>query len=275
MGKISIIIPTHNRSSLLKRAAESVLNQNYSNLEIIIIDDASTDDTKEVIQSINDKRIVYIRNSTNKGANFSRNTGLKKSTGEYIAFLDDDDYYSDETKLKKQVELFHENKNLVFCGCGYFDKSTGKKRFPVVKGNISEKLLLNYSDIETSTILIKSKTIEKIGFLDEKLPSEQNHDFFYRISKKGEFDFIDEIMVIKDEPETQISSNPKNKVIGYILYHKKHFKDIKKLGFKKMLFTFFKTNIVTFLFLTSILFRGNIKAIQIIDELIKNKKHKT
>ena len=270
-GKISIIIPTYNRSNYVKRAVESVLDQSYENTEIIVIDDASVDDTRETIESIKDKRIKYIRNKENKGANFSRNKGIKKSTGKYISFLDDDDFFSDKNKLKKQVELFLKNKNVVFVGCGYYDKSIDKERYPKIKGKISEKLLMNFSDIETSTILIDKKTVEKIGLFDEKLPSEQNHDFFYRISKKGEFDYLDKVMVNKDNPETQISSTSKNKILGYLLFHKKHFKDMKKLGYKKLLQLTLKFMLVSFLFSTSIFFKNNLKATQKLDEIIKSK----
>jgi len=270
-NKVSIIIPTYNRSHLLKRSVESVLDQRYSNIEIIVIDDASKDNSKEVLEAINDNRIIYIRNIKNKGANFSRNLGLEKSSGEYIAFLDDDDYYSDENKLLKQLELFHKNKKLVFVGCGYYDKSSNKKRYPKVKGKISKDLLLNFSDIETSTIVIKKCAIEKVGFFDESLPSEQNHDFFYRISKVGEFDYLDEVMVIKDQPKNQISSNPKNKIFGYILFHKKHIKDIKNLNLKKKIYLLFKFCIVSFLYSTSLISKKNIKIVRFINLFMRNK----
>ncbi len=270
--KISVIIPTYNRSFLLKRAVRSVLDQNYSNLELIIVDDASSDNTKDNIKKLRDQRIFYIKNSRNKGPNFSRNLGLRKSRGDYIAFLDDDDYYSDKNKLKKQVELFNKNKKLVFVGCQYFDKLTQTKRSPHLKGKISKNLLLNFSDIETSTILIKTSAIEKVGFFDESLPSEQNHDFFYRISKVGEFDYLDEVMVIKDQPETQISSNPKNKIFGYILFHKKHFRDIKYLNLKKKVYLFFKFCIVTFFYSTSIISKKNIKIVRFINLFMRNKE---
>jgi len=256
--KISIIIPTRNRSNYLKRAIESVLQQSYQNIEIIVVDDASTDDTEKVVRSFKDSRIIYIKNRERQGPNFCRNVGLKKASGKYIAFLDDDDYYSDKDKLKKQIDLFKKNENLGFVGSSYYDISLQRKRTPNIKGRIDKTLLTTFSDIETSTIVIKKDVIEKVGLLDEAFKSQQNHDFFYRISKVSEFDFLPEITVIKDAPPMQISTNIKNKLQGYILFHKKHFKDIKNLPFRKFMFVMLK-----FLFTISIL---------IIEAIIRNNK---
>ena len=105
MPKISVVIPTHNRASFLKKAIESVLRQSYTNLEVIIVDDNSTDNTKEVVNSYKDKRIKYIVHDKNKGGAVARNTGIIASTGDIVAFLDDDDEWLPE-KIKKQMELF-------------------------------------------------------------------------------------------------------------------------------------------------------------------------
>lgn len=92
---ISIVIPTYNRGKFISRAIDSIINQNYKNLEIVIVDDGSTDDTENVIKKyqIGEKRIKYIKNTVNRGVNYSRNCGIKASTGEWIAFLDSDDEY--------------------------------------------------------------------------------------------------------------------------------------------------------------------------------------
>jgi glycosyltransferase involved in cell wall biosynthesis len=269
-NKISIIIPTYNRKKLLQRALASIIQQNYKNIEILVIDDASTQDIKTVVQSFKDDRIIYLKNEQNKGSNFSRNLGLRTANGDYIAFLDDDDYYSNESKFKKQLELFSHNNKLVFVGCGYFDKSMDRKRIPKIRGNISENLLLSFSDIETSTVLIKNEVIKKVGFLDERLPSEQNHDYFYRISKYGEFDYINEVMVIKDNPTIQISSSSKNKLLGYVLFHKKHYGSFKQLAWKKFLFALIKFFVVSFLFLTSTIRKNNLQMVRELDKKFKN-----
>jgi len=238
--KISVIIPTYNRSHYLKKSINSVLNQKYENIEIIVINDASTDNTQQIIEEFNNNRIIHIKNEKRIGANSSRSIGLRTASGKYIAFLDDDDYYCDDYKLKNQIDLFNKNKNIGFVGSGYYDQLIKKERMPNIKGKIDKKLLTTFSDIETSTIVIKKSVIQKIGFPDNSFPSEQNHDFFYRASKLTEFDFLPSVTVIKGSPSMQISKNAKNKIKGIILFHKKHLNDIIKLGLIKFLYIFIK-----------------------------------
>ena len=90
---VSVILPTYNRARLVSRSINSVLKQTYNNFELIIIDDGSTDNTKQIINSFNDNRIVYLKHNHNKHASAARNTGIAKSKGELIAFLDDDDQW--------------------------------------------------------------------------------------------------------------------------------------------------------------------------------------
>ena len=104
MQKVSIVIPTHNRAHLIRRAIGSVLNQIYQDFEIIIVDDASTDNTREVVESLNDQRIRYIRHENKRGAAAARNTGITSASGKYIAFQDSDDKWLPE-KLGRQVEI--------------------------------------------------------------------------------------------------------------------------------------------------------------------------
>ncbi len=104
MPKVSVVVLTHNRRRLLRRAISSILNQTFQDFEIVLVDDASTDNTPEVVRSFGDARIKYIRHEVNKGEAGSRNTGVTSSSGDYIAFLDDDDEWLPE-KLEQQVRL--------------------------------------------------------------------------------------------------------------------------------------------------------------------------
>src|SRR2546429_9117536 len=112
MPKVSVIIPTYNRAEFLCSAITSVLNQTFHNFEIIVVDDASQDHTREVMNSLGDKRIRYIRHEKNKGVAATRNTGLVNAKGTYIAFLDDDDEWLPE-KLQKQFNLLESCQNIV------------------------------------------------------------------------------------------------------------------------------------------------------------------
>ena len=102
MKKVSVIIPVHNSSKYIQECINSVINQTYKNLEIIVIDDKSTDNSVEIIKSIRDKRIKSIELKENVGAALARNKGIELSTGDYICFLDSDDYWYHK-KIEKQL----------------------------------------------------------------------------------------------------------------------------------------------------------------------------
>ena len=120
---ISVIIPTFNRETLLKRAIISVLNQTYQNLEIVIIDDASKDGTEKLVNNFQDSRINYFKNDRNQGVQISRNRGLEIAKGLFISFLDDDDFWLKE-KIEEQYKKFEETKGIhKIINVGYFNIS--------------------------------------------------------------------------------------------------------------------------------------------------------
>lgn len=113
--KISVIIPTYNREKLIERSIKSVLNQTYKNIEVIVVDDCSNDNTKSIVNSIKDDRLIYIKLSKNKGACYARNKGIEAASGKYIAFNDSDDVFY-KNKLEKQLKnLLNNNSDLDFC----------------------------------------------------------------------------------------------------------------------------------------------------------------
>lgn len=125
--RVSVIISTYDRAALLPRAVNSVLAQTFSDYELIIVDDCSSDDTQEVIAEFTDPRIRSVRHKENRGLPASRNTGVRNAKGEYIAFLDDDDEYTPE-RLSLQVSRFEAASPAVGLVYGWMDKvddSTG------------------------------------------------------------------------------------------------------------------------------------------------------
>ena len=112
---VSAIITTHNRQDLLLRAVRSVFSQTYKNIELIVVDDASNDRADELLKEFN-LQYIYIPKEESKGGNHARNTGILTAKGEYVALLDDDDYWL-PTKIEKQVRLIEEKKSgIVYCG---------------------------------------------------------------------------------------------------------------------------------------------------------------
>jgi glycosyltransferase involved in cell wall biosynthesis len=231
---VTIVIPTYNRSLLLKRAVQSVLNQTYSNLEVLIVDDKSTDKTEEVARELEkkDDRVRYIRQAKNQGAPAARNRGIKEAKGKYIGLLDDDDEYLKD-KIELQVEKFKNNPRLGLVYGGFrVIREAGEKK-PVdkqakQKGDVSRKLL-NRCFIGSPTVLVKREAFEKVGGFDENLQSCQDWDMWYRISKEYPFDYIDRVVAkyyLHDSE--QITTNWAKKVQGVTRIFDKQKKDLEK-----------------------------------------------
>lgn len=196
--KVSVVIPTANRASLVKRAISSVLNQDYANIECIVVDDASKDDTGKVVKEITDSRLIYLRHDSSKHASATRNTGINAATGDYIAFLDDDDEWL-QGKLTKQVELLKEageNVGMVYCWMEYCDdQRTISYRKPELEGYIFKETLSKQPIGNSSTLLVKRKVIDEVGGFDESLPRGNDGDFIRRICQKYSVEYIAEVLV--------------------------------------------------------------------------------
>lgn len=231
---VSVVIPTYNREHLLPQAIQSVLEQTYQNLEIIVVDDGSTDNTREIMKSFvnSDPRIKYFRHETNKGGGAARNSGIINSQGSYIAFLDSDCQWL-PNKLEKQLEIFEKSDSrLGAVGGGTINISGDKIRIGRRKGDfgyIYRKLLkdvgfgnsINWPG-GTPTIIIKRECFEKSGLFDELLQSCQEHDMYLRIAKNYYFDVLREPVVKTLSNEAGISSNSEAKFQGRLLMLEKY-----------------------------------------------------
>jgi len=214
MPKVSVVIPTYNRANLLMSAVSSVLDQSYSDFEIVIVDDGSKDDTEERIKALGECRIKYFRNSVNKGVSAVRNIGITNSAGEYIAFLDDDDEWL-PGKLERQVDILDNgpsNLGLVYTGSLSVDLATGsliETTIPRYKGNVLNDLaVLNF--IPTSSVLVRRECFTKIGLFDENLSYGEDFDLWIRISTEFLIDYIrDPLLIHKDHPQTTTANNKK------------------------------------------------------------------
>ena len=187
MSKVSIVIPTHNRPELLKRAILSVLAQTYRDFEVIVVDDGDKPHAKNVVDGFADVRFRYIAHEpANRGGSVTRNTGIKESRGEYIAFLDDDDEWLPE-KLALQVEaLSHAGEEVGFSATGVENVTEhGSTQNKIQNGiyDFSEIVLLRFKGFITSSLLIRRKVFDDVGFFDESLPSHQEVDLLIRITR--------------------------------------------------------------------------------------------
>jgi glycosyltransferase involved in cell wall biosynthesis len=190
--KVTVIIPTYNRAHLIKRAIKSVLNQTFQDFEIIVVDDGSTDNTEEVVKSFNDLRIKYIKHQKNLGASAARNTGIKNSKGEYIAFLDSDDEWLPE-KLEKQMRYFKKIEKrrgklgLVYCDSIWCDEEGRKiavsnQIWKPKEGWVFKELLKNCFISTASVVICREDVLIKVGLFDRKFTQSQDYELWIRLS---------------------------------------------------------------------------------------------
>ncbi|MFX0205932.1 MAG: glycosyltransferase family 2 protein [Candidatus Hodarchaeota archaeon] len=198
---VNVIIGTCNRAEIMPRAVNSVLKQSYKEVEVILVDDASIDNTPDVVSSFTDKRVRYIRHDKNKKIAAVSNTGFKHSNGELIALLGDDDEWIDKDKLRKQISIYKEKKDsnigIVCTWWQHIDNGVVlTKHTPVAPPNWVERILISNSIICGSTPLIPRHVLESVGGFDEKMKRGVDSDLFRRIIIKGyDVVIIPEIMV--------------------------------------------------------------------------------
>ena len=215
---VSVIIPTYNRADLVKRAIKSVLDQTYQNFELIVINDNSLDDTINVINTFKDSRIQCISHKKNRGAPAARNTGINKSRGEYIAFLDDDDEWLPE-KLEIQLEYLNHRPNvgLIYAGYEIVDKDKNKihRINPKERGNTFHRIL-HTNFIGSPTVLVRRECFESVGGFDEKFKSSQDWDMWIRISQKYDVDYVPNILAKYNISGNRITTNMNSVINGHI-----------------------------------------------------------
>jgi len=200
MPTVSVIIPTYNRAELVSRAIQSALDQTHPPLEIIVVDDGSTDDTKETVREFaeRDSRVKYIGHETNRGVSAARNTGILSAQGEYIAFLDSDCYWLPE-KIEKQLKVFKQGgSRLGAVASGAVNiggNSPGIKIKDAPMGDVYKNLLLGFWPGGPPVMLIKKECFETVGLFDEQMPSAEDNDLYIRIAKYYHFGIVAEPLV--------------------------------------------------------------------------------
>jgi len=213
--KVSVIIPTYNRADLLPRALNSVLNQTFQDFELIIVEDGSTDNTKQLVEEFQkkDERIKYIWQKNSGGPAKPKNTGIKNSQGEFIAFLDDDDEWLPE-KLETQLNKIEENDYDIFFSNWYLwnpETNQKNKAFnfnPLNNKKDLFKIFIKRNIGNPSTVIIKKAKLEKIGYFDEKLKPSEDYDLWLRfILNNARVGFSEEPLYLYRQHIKQMSSN--------------------------------------------------------------------
>ena len=190
---VSVVLATHSRAALLRKAAESMLGQTEKNLELLIVDDASSDETPRVIEELEkrDARVRHVRNPFNMGRVKSANRGILEARGVYIARIDDDDTWCDPSKLAKQTAFLESHPEYVAVGGGTIRVDLMGKGFlhllPPQEDREIRKVILQFNPLAQSTILFRRLAWEKTGGYDEKLESSvsEDWDLWMRLGKRG------------------------------------------------------------------------------------------
>lgn len=256
LPKVSIIIPTYNRALLLKKAIESVLKQTFKDYEIIVVDDGSTDNTREIVHSYSLPKIKYIYQE-NKGRSNARNKALKIAKGQYIAYLDSDDMFLPD-KLERQISILEVERDvgMVYTSARVFDEDDnelfrqdklGNKRLyyeATDSGWIYNKVAFYFPQtIILPSVMVRSEIQKKVGDFDENLDRFEDTDMWRRISKECKIFAIKEPLCIIRQHSDNKMENPKDVFKSMMHYINKIFSEdrnvsclTKRKGASKLLF---------------------------------------
>ena len=231
---VSVVIPTYNRGTKILRAVTSVLRQTYGNLELIVVDDGSADETVALLESVRDPRLRLVRHQTNRGAAAARNTGVAAATGRWIAFQDSDDIWLPE-HLHRQVQAMKdlpEDYVALFCTKINYGQDLsgryGQRRSSCVprpeerieSGDLRARLLQG-NIIGPQTALIARKAFLAIDGFDQRLRNNEDWDFFIRLSDQGRIAFLDDPLVIVMVSDDSISRNRRYSAASFVTIYGK------------------------------------------------------
>lgn len=218
--KVSAIIPCYNMKDYVVQAIESARSQTISGLEILLVDDGSTDGTEKILDRYRNMKNIRVINKANGGLSAARNTGILESSSQYVAFLDADDEW-EPRKLERQLQRFHDtewkNLGLVYTNSRNVDARGISTAFPsppldpAVRGDVASTLIrCNLIIGSGSAVLAKKECFSKVGLFNEKLPSCEDWEMWYRISKYYQIDFVnEELVAIRRHPQSMQKNKEK------------------------------------------------------------------
>jgi glycosyltransferase involved in cell wall biosynthesis len=195
---VSIVLPTYNRAKFIGQAITSALGQTYENIEVLVVDDGSVDDTSDVMRTFSDARLNYIKLASNVGRSSARNKALQMARGDYIAFLDSDDYYLPQ-KIEMQVQFLndHPDVDMVYTGSACVDTDDRPIQYfyraPVSGRIYNEIAFFKPLTITLPTVMLRRRVLAKVGSFDEQMERFEDTDFWRRIAKHFNIAGIDEV----------------------------------------------------------------------------------
>lgn len=233
---ISVIIPVYNRERTIRKAIDSVFIQD-ADIELIVVDDNSIDNTEGIIKSFHDKKIIYIKNDRNMGANYSRNRGIEVASREWVAFQDSDDVWRKD-KLLRQIALANSDKSIDAVYTNYLYHQKNGRFWPAIPFHVDRaymetdlyNTLLNRNVVGTPTLMIKKSCIEKEGGFNQELPRLQDWELCIRLTKKYKFAYVDDILVDAYDTGEGISNNTFNYAKALSMIIRENEKEMEEEG---------------------------------------------
>lgn len=227
---VSIVIPVYNRADIITKTIYNIFEQTYENYELIVVDDGSTDNIDEVMASIKNDRLRYIKSGRNMGACHARNLGVKHARGEFIAFQDSDDIWYPEKIAHQMACLMKTNADICLCRMlmRYEDGSCREfhtQGFSTKDITLENELRSNF--ISTQLILGKKSCFENTRF-DETFPRYQDWDLGIRLVQNYKFCFLNEIMAERFLQKNSISANPQKGLQGGTKLLQKYSNEFEK-----------------------------------------------
>lgn len=229
--RVSVVIPTYNSAATVKEAIESVLAQTYSNFEVVVIDDGSTDETPSVMRQFG-ARIRSFRQE-NQGVSAARNTGIQRSRGEYVAFLDSDDLWLPE-KLAEQISWLEADPNLglVYCDWAVVSgeavlQNSYLEDLPGASGYVFDELIQSGAGfILTSGVVVRRSCLDDVGDFDKSLAIVQDCDLWLRISYRWKVRLVDKRLFTKRNWDGSLSSNLRKTALERVALFQKTLKEL-------------------------------------------------
>lgn len=219
---VSVIIPTHNRKELLRRALDSVLKQTYQPLEIVVVNDGSTDETERMVSGYQQTHpcIKYLKHSHPKGAPKARNYGIQKATGQFLTFLDDDDELLPDN-IKSCMEQYDDHYAYI---CTGYTRITRKRSSDILPKKIITYDAMLYKIVTGNQIVARRERVVDLGGFDEGLLSSQDYDMWLRLNERfGDAKCIRKpLTIMHTEHEHVRITSSSNKIKGALSFYRKH-----------------------------------------------------
>ncbi len=234
-GLVSVVMPTYKRSDKLTRAIESALNQTYNNIELLLVNDNEPEDIytyelkKQVERYTNDKRFHLVMQERHINGAVARNVGIKQARGQYVAFLDDDDWWETK-KIEQQIEILNQLDNSwggVSCKFTLYDENgrivgkTSKYR----DGYIYKDILYLISDVATGTLLLRHELLDTTRYFDENLLRHQDLQLLVEFTSKYKLKEVDKYLHCADVSDTQNRPDPQK----LVRYKRAFFKSVRPI----------------------------------------------